>query len=230
MPKEILHLDYNLKKDRIEKRLNEFKTFHKEGKSWFFEDGNMILKKVDSNQDQIIFEELTFCLLTANTSAVMGMKGVDSLRPILMNGNIKELSNALVKSGYRFPNKRAEYIFEARQKLKDEINLELKNHIESFSNVKDAREYYAENIKGLGNKEASHFLRNVGYFSVTILDKHILRCLHEFGVIEEIPKSLTKKKYLEIEDKFISFSKEIGIDMDEMDLLLWSRKNGKIMK
>ena len=85
-------------------------------------------------------------------------------------------------------------------------------------------------VKGLAYKEASHFLRNVGYFGITILDKHILRTLHEYGVISEVPKSLNKKRYLEIESKFIKFCQDVNIDMDEMDLLLWSMKNGNIMK
>ncbi|MBT3463899.1 N-glycosylase/DNA lyase [archaeon] len=226
---KILKKKYQIKKDDIQKRLNEFKNSHLENKSWFYEDKKMILKKIELSRDQIIFEELCFCLLTANTSAVMGMKGIDKVRPFLLNGKYENIRDALVSSGYRFPNKRAEYIIEARKKLSDEINLELKKHIDSFQNSIDAREYFVT-VKGLAYKEASHFLRNVGYFGITILDKHILRTLHEYGVISEVPKSLNKKRYLEIESKFIKFCQDVNIDMDEMDLLLWSMKNGNIMK
>jgi len=54
--------------------------------------------------------------------------------------------------------------------------------------------------------------------------------LHEFGVLKTNEKPKNNKEYLEIEQKFIDFSKEVGIDIDELDLLLWSRKNGRILK
>lgn len=51
-------------------------------------------------------------------------------------------------------------------------------------------------------KEASHFLRNVGFGEdVAILDRHILRNLERLAVIDEIPKTLSPKLYLEIEDR-----------------------------
>ncbi len=88
-----------------------------------------------------------------------------------------------------------------------------------------------ENVNGLGYKEASHFLRNVGLGEeFAILDRHILRNLKDFGVLPEIPISLTKKRYLEIEEKVRRFSREIGIPMGELDLLLWSKETGWIFK
>ena len=86
------------------------------------------------------------------------------------------------------------------------------------------------NVRGFGYKESSHFLRNVGVFGLAILDKHILRSLLEYDVITDIPKTLNKNKYLKIEQKLIEFSKDININMDELDLLLWSMKTNRIMK
>lgn len=52
-------------------------------------------------------------------------------------------------------------------------------------------------------KEASHFLRNVGFGeNIAILDRHILRNLVKLEVIDELPKTLTPKLYLEIEEKW----------------------------
>ena len=92
------------------------------------------------------------------------------------------------------------------------------------------REYLVDHVKGLGYKEASHFLRNAGVSGYAILDKHVLRSLVEFGVIKSIPQALTKKKYLQIEKKMRAFSQEVGIGMDELDLTLWSRKTGEVLK
>ena len=92
------------------------------------------------------------------------------------------------------------------------------------------REFLVKNVKGHGYKEVSHFMRNIGYKNLSILDRHILKNLKKYKVIDEIPKSLTAKKYCEIEDKFLEFSKKINIPMDHLDLLFWSRETGEIFK
>ena len=93
-----------------------------------------------------------------------------------------------------------------------------------------AREWLVENVKGLGYKEASHFLRNVGYKQLAILDRHILRLLEEDGFIEEVPKSLGRKRYLEIEKKFEGIAGKIGMTAAELDLYMWYMKTGKVLK
>jgi N-glycosylase/DNA lyase len=90
-----------------------------------------------------------------------------------------------------------------------------------------------KNIKGIGLKEASHFIRNIGFDyenQLAILDRHILKNLKEFGVINEIPKTLTSKKYLEIENRMKKFAERIDISLYELDLLLWSKETGIIFK
>jgi len=87
-----------------------------------------------------------------------------------------------------------------------------------------------KNVKGLGLKESSHFLRNIGYRGLAILDRHILKNLHKSNVINELPKTLTPKVYFEIEKKFKDFSREVSIDMDELDLLFWSMETGEVFK
>ena len=83
----------------------------------------------------------------------------------------------------------------------------------------------------MGYKESSHFLRNVGFGDdIAILDRHIMKNLVKYGVIEEIPKSLTDKKYLEIEEKMRKFASGVGIPMAHLDLLWWSEETGEIFK
>jgi N-glycosylase/DNA lyase len=92
------------------------------------------------------------------------------------------------------------------------------------------RGWLVGNVSGLGWKEASHFLRNTGWRGLTILDRHILRNLRRHGVLREIPRTLTGARYLAIEERFQRFGDEIGIDIDELDLLFWSRETGEILK
>ena len=115
------------------------------------------------------------------------------------------------------------------------MNLVRNNWKEIFNNLRidkseELRGWLVDNIKGHGLKESSHFLRNVGRENLAILDRHILRCLNKLKVIDEIPKSLTKKKYLEIENRFREYGSKIGIKMDELDLLFWSMATGRVFK
>jgi len=227
-----LKKEYLLKKDKIEQRLKDFSRFYNEPYSWFFENGSMELRKVSRNDDERLFEELCFCILTANTSAEMGMKAIDRIRHLLILGKAEEMSKSL-EGVYRFNNLRPAYISHTRNYLQEKFNFKLKQRIESLKDDKEAlRDFFAFNsgIKGLGYKEASHFLRNIGFKGYAILDKHILNSLFEFGIIEELKRPSTKDKYGSIEQKMRLFSDEIGIPMGELDLLLWSRKNGKILK
>jgi N-glycosylase/DNA lyase len=95
----------------------------------------------------------------------------------------------------------------------------------------ELRERLIETVKGLGYKESTHFLRNIGRNDgLAILDRHILRNLVKYRVIRSIPRSLTRKRYLALEEKFQQFSDEIGIPLDELDLVFWSQETGRILK
>ena len=85
-------------------------------------------------------------------------------------------------------------------------------------------------IKGLGYKEASHYLRNIGFSGYAILDKHVLRCLFELKIIDEPKPPNTRSRYLTVEEKLKQFAAGAGIDFDELDLVLWSIKTGEILK
>jgi N-glycosylase/DNA lyase len=93
------------------------------------------------------------------------------------------------------------------------------------------REAVLKQLKGLGMKESSHFLRNIGVRGLAILDRHIFKQLTRLGVIPEIPKNApTPKRYLEIEQAWHAFANEVGISLDELDLLFWSMETGEIRK
>ncbi len=203
---------YEKKKDPVQKRLQEF-------------------KQILERDDHDVFAELCFCLLTPQSSAKTCWAAVTRLKEksLLLKGAPGELEPLL--NDVRFNESKAKYIVQARQQFSKNGELQVKPHLRSFVNNYELREWLVENVNGLGYKEASHFLRNVGLGEeFAILDRHILRNLKDFGVLPEIPTSLTKKRYLEIEEKVRRFSREIGIPMGELDLLLWSKETGWIFK
>ena len=146
-----------------------------------------------------------------------------------MKGEANEIQLQL--NDVRFGDSKAKYIVGARAMFTKDGKLYLKAHLSSFTNPFELRGWMVENVKGLGYKEASHFLRNVGLGEeFAILDRHILRNLKRLEVISEVPVSITKKRYLEIEEKLRRFSREIRIPLADLDLLFWSRETGWIFK
>jgi len=183
------------------------------------------IRKQDS---RVWFVELTYCLLTAYSSAVSGQLCVDALCDCgaLLDGSVEEVEETLRCQGHRFAGRRAEYIVEARR-----LSTSLKEVIEGFEDTKEARRWLVYNVKGLGYKEASHFLRNVGFLDVAIIDRHILSNMREHGVIgDDRRKGLTKRRYLEYERILEKVAEKVGMSLGEMDLYLWYRKTGKVLK
>lgn len=181
--------------------------------------------------DEKLWEEMVFCFFTGGCSAKMGLRSVEAVRPLLLTGDHEELMNALVGK-HRYPRARAGYIVASRDFLQEHCDLKLRSKLESFTDNSERRDWLVKEkrIKGLGYKEASHFLRNIGFKGYAILDKHILRSLAELKYIDEPTPPNTRTKYLLIENKLKDLASEVEIDFDEMDLVLWSLKTGEILK
>ncbi len=183
-----------------------------------------------SKSETEVFEELCFCLLTPQAKAVECDRAVKNLKKhnLISRGCAAKIRPYL--SGVRFPNNKARYLVEARAIFKNGKGFKIKEKINTVDCIK-TREWLVKNVKGMGFKEATHFLRNIGLGgNMAILDRHILKNLKKYGVIKEIPKTLTKKEYLKIEEKMRDFFGKSGISMEEVDLLFWSRETGFIFK
>ncbi|HIJ99971.1 TPA: N-glycosylase/DNA lyase [archaeon] len=193
-------------------------------------------KQVYNWPETKLFCELAFCLLTPQSRARSCDSAVQDLekKELLQKGTPKKIAKILKLKGVRFYNNKAKYIIEARGQFFNGSN-SLRNSLEGWraqtNSSIDFRNLVSKNIKGLGLKEASHFLRNIGHGEeLAILDRHILKNLVKYRVIREIPKSLTAKRYHEIEQKLFKFANKIGISGAELDLLLWSEETGEIFK
>lgn len=184
-----------------------------------------------SGSDQRLWEELVFCIFTAGASARMGLRAVEAVKELLLEGAHEELAERL-RGVHRYPVARSGYIVVTREYLQSDCKLRLRERLNSFADPLERRDWLAKErgIKGLGYKEASHFLRNIGFGGYAILDKHILRCLAELSVIESPKPPATRRKYLEVENRLRGFADDVRIDFEELDLVLWSMKTGEILK
>ena len=204
-----IQIDYFLegfesRKEKINLRLEDFNN----------------IDKTDPNK---IFEELAFCLLTPQSKAKFADISIKNLKKnnLLFQGEATEIQKQL--SGIRFHLTKSQRIVEARETFS--------NFKFDYSDIFSLRNKIANAFKGIGYKESSHFLRNIGFGEdIAILDRHILKNLVKVRVINEIPKNITPKKYIEIENKMRKFCKKIRINMAQLDLLLWSEETGKILK
>jgi len=209
--KELLQA-YKALKGRIKTRLREFEANYKK-------------------DDKEIFSELCFCILTPQSNAILCDTAIKRLKTsgCLFNASATKIK-PIIKFA-RFINKKANYIVEARKFFKKNGSLSLRPYINNTKDILVIRDWLVDNIKGIGYKEASHFLRNIGLGKdLAILDVHILKNLKRYGIIKKIPKTLTKKRYLDIESKMRDFSFRIGIPMAELDLLFWAKETGVVFK
>lgn len=207
--KEVERLRKSVIQEKIDERLKEFEDIGKDtAERWF--------------------SELCFCLLTANSKAKtaiaiqqeLGIRGFCECAS-------DDVKRCIMKHKHRFHNNKTKYILEARRYKS--IKGQLQRTVMEKSQ-KGARRWLAENIKGLGYKEASHFMRNVGYKDLAILDRHILNLFVEEGIIHEKPKALSAKKYLELEKAFEKLAKKAKMSCAELDMYMWYVKTGEILK
>ena len=174
------------------------------------------------------FYELVYCLMTPQSSAEHAEKTVFALQQQRFAESDFNPEDILrTREHYiRFHKTKAKHLLKAKQEFPSTMKT-LTNGLTSV----DARNWLVANVKGLGFKEATHFLRNIGKNDgLAILDRHILRNLKRFGVIRSVPSALSRKKYLSIEKKFADFAQRVKIPVDELDLLFWSMETGKIRK
>jgi N-glycosylase/DNA lyase len=207
--KKIKELEKSSIKKKVEARLKEFESFkNKTNDKWF--------------------SELCFCILTANSKARTAMSIQKELGPIgFCNFPESKIKDSIIKNKHRFHNNKARYIILAR------FNYEIKDKIMQIaekSGETSARQWLVENIKGVGFKEASHFMRNVGFKNLAILDRHILNIMVENNHLKKKYASLKKKDYLEIEQLFLKIAKNLKMSAAELDLYMWYMKGGDVLK
>ena len=206
-----LQREYAEKRDAIRARLEEFREKWRES-------------------DESLFEEVAYCILAIQTKARASDAAVRGLkdRGLLIEGDAPAIAEFL-RPRVRFHNHKAAYLVAARERLLGG-DLSLREWL-STTPTRAVRERLVRDVDGLGYKEASHFLRNVGRGEdLAILDRHVLRNLRYHGVIHEVPRSLSRRRYLTIEEKVRAFSAAVGIPMAALDLVLWSRETGEVFK
>lgn len=223
------------KKDKFEKKLN--KQLHEEIVKIYKKIKKDIdkavkgYKKAWNGSEKEVFAEVAFCILTPQSKAKNAWQAITNLvnNGLLFDGQPEEIAEYL--NIVRFKNNKSRYLVELRELMTVDGKLQPKKILSDKGNTLEKREWIFKNIKGMGMKEANHVLRNLGFGDeIAILDRHILRNLVQLNIIDEIPKSITEKKYYEIEEKMKEYSEYSEITMGELDLVLWYKEAGEVFK
>jgi N-glycosylase/DNA lyase len=122
--------------------------------------------------------------------------------------------------GYRFPKLRARQISQCWfpfAQVKDNYH----EYVRSFDSEGYAREEIVEKFPGIGLKQASMFLRNIGASrNLSVIDVHVLfylRVCHDWRV-----SHLTSRRYLEAEDILRDDAAHYGMDLNVFDTVVWT--------
>lgn len=190
-----------------------------------------------------LWKELVFCILSANvpyelaTSAVDVLNQKGMLKPFWL-ANMKKSENVLAKElskpifkpiridglgrKYRYPNTRARSIVGASKIIYND-NRSIKNILKNTESDVDTRNHLAKLVPGLGLKEASHFLRNVGFSnSLAVIDVHMLDFMSEFLEINLRKRSISNVvDYTTMENILQNFCMYHGLNLAIFDLAVW---------
>jgi len=206
---EKLRRDYSYIRWDIRQRLQEFQN-------------------VDRRDGAKLFEELVFCVLTPQSSAKRAHHAVGELaaRGLLRGGRASDVYEVLRRAGIRFPAQKARYIVLNRKALAsgDCIPALLEE------DPRSTRERLVGTVWGFGYKEASHFLRNIGYRGLAIIDRHVMRGLIKLGILHQYTPLTSRRRYLFAEERFMEAAALVGVEPEELDLLFWYEGTGEIFK
>ena len=204
--RDTFHQQYLMRRTEIKQRLREFNAV--------------------SPHDY--FYELCYCLLTPQSKALHCNEVVRLLREHDFQNidfDPEPFLHPQPSIYVRFHKTKAKRL-RAMKFIFPEIDVVLSKKISD----KSMRDELVAIVSGLGMKEASHFLRNIGKTNVTIIDRHILKNFVRYRIIPEYPKTISRKNYLLLERAFEAFADELHIPPDEFDLLLWSNETGFVLK
>jgi len=122
---------------------------------------------------------------------------------------------------YRFSRARADQLARARDQL---ARLPLEARLNSTQDTKQLRHRLVADIPGIGPKQASMFLRNIGKsYDLAILDTHVLRFMN---MQEAIPATRvrigTVAGYERVEGAVVDYADSLGYPAGYLDWAIWA--------
>lgn len=185
----------------------------------------------ESAPDEELFAELAFCLFTPQTKARQSDRAIRDLREsgLLWRGSEAEIAARLAI--VRFRHTKARHLVAAREQFLGTARTASLRDVIRLPHPAESRAWLVKNVKGLGWKEATHFLRNVGRSGdLAILDRHIMTNLQAIGAVRALPKSMTPRAYLKMERAMQRAAGRLGLPVTHLDFVMWYKEAGEVFK
>ena len=188
-------------------------------------------KKHNEHSEDELWCELVFCILGSRVKYEVVYAAVERMDAMSLLSHPRRSSCfdqyeydtvSALSGGYPFYRLRASQIRRAAEYLYSSQGsiLQLLNSVDG---ARSARRLLTDNVSGLGPKQASLFLRNIGYTKqIAVLDVHVLRYLNWVGLTDTLLKSVaTLGKYQDLEKSFIKHAYSFGYSPAQFDLAVW---------
>jgi N-glycosylase/DNA lyase len=122
--------------------------------------------------------------------------------------------------GYRFPSLRARQIRQTAESIYFRT-LSLRQLLDCSKEPNAVRADFVRIAKGIGPKQASLFLRNIGFGEFAVLDRHVIRFMVMRGLIPSEPRLQTLKHYENVEAVILAYADRISVPIRDLDLAAW---------
>lgn len=192
----------------------------------------------DRIDDRALWWELSCCILSSQVPYAVATAAADAIEQaellLVQKLGVDELAVALenvlthrVTVGgrsirYRFPGSRAKQLAAAHLAV-HRREASLSTLLSRFPDASHARRWLVENAPGVGPKQASMFLRNVGLtYSLAILDRHVLKYMSALGISDHAQPFVSgMPTYLRLEQTLSEHATRIGYEVGLLDWAIW---------
>jgi N-glycosylase/DNA lyase len=181
--------------------------------------------------------ELSCCILSSQvpySSAVAAADAIDAKGVLLgTTADLEQLVSRLVpllqtplliegrQRSYRFPFARSVLLARARIAITRSAG-SLAAFLAASTDGGQSREWLIAHVPGLGPKQASMFLRNIGAtYDLAILDRHVTNYMSAVGIESSSRILRNLAQYREREAVLSSHAQELGLRVGLLDWAIW---------
>ena len=194
-------------------------------------------RSVNCGGERALWWELSSCVLSSQVPYSMAAAAADALdqsglladstrNPRLEHHLRDTLTRPVVVNGralkYRFPCAKAAQLAKTHQHIHSNAE-SLSSLLEGFESANEARQWLVDFASGLGPKQASMFLRNVGFsYELAVLDRHVLRYMELLGLLRQVRGSVhSMSGYLDSEAALRAHAEYAKCPVGILDWAIW---------
>lgn len=186
-----------------------------------------------------LWRELCICILSSQVPYALAQAAAfaieadgvladaaDRTQEVVHNGLQRILSDVFVIEGrprrYRFPNTKSAQLAQTWATVRQRAG-SLSGVLSAFRSDLTARDWLVRHVCGMGPKQASMFLRNVGRsYDLAILDRHVIAYMQYVGLSVVDPRSLQRLTYYQEKEAVLQrHAAGIGYPVGLLDWAIW---------